>query len=166
MTRLSLATAIAVLCCAGCSGPAAEKPVPREAAETQKLPSLDEAVSKLKDDLKDAAEAAKAHIAENADAEIERIAKQLQEVADDFGANSDQLQGEARTRYDEMRMEFEKKKELFDQKFREFREGSAGAKQELLKGLYEALTEMKDALDRAAEAFRQGVVSGSERAPA
>ena len=146
--------------CVACNQQTAEKPAPEASPKsstevTVKMPSLDAAVDKLKSDVKDVADAAKEKLSENAEAEIERIAKQLDEVAGDFNANADQLQGDAKEQFEKMRIEFEQKKEAFQQKLKEFKEGSEGARTELLKGLYDALADMKSALDRAAEAFRQ-----------
>lgn len=146
--------------CVACDRQTAEKPAPETSSKsstevTIKMPSLDAAVDKLKSDVKDVADAAKEKLSENAEAEIERIAKQLDEVAGDFNTNADQLQGDAKDQFEKMRMEFELKKEAFQQKLKEFKEGSEGARTELLKGLYDALADMKSALDRAAEAFRQ-----------
>ena len=151
MKTAALLAALIVVC-AGCGG----TPPSAEQEASQQLPSLDDAVSKIKSGVKDAAEAAKAHVAENAEAEIDRISKELLEVADDFAAHSDQLQGAAKDEFEKLRIQYEEKKTVFDQKLKEFKAGSVGAKAELLKGLYDALSEMKTALDRAAEAFRQG----------
>ncbi len=152
----------ALVCCAcvACNQPTAVKPAPEDTPKSSTevsvtLPSLDDAVNKLKSDVKDVAEAAKEKFSENAEAEIERIAKQLDEVAGDFNANADQLQGDAKEQFEKMRIEFDEKKETFQQKLKEFKEGSEGTRTELLKGLYDALADMKSALDRAAEAFRQ-----------
>ena len=149
-------------CClsVACNRQTAEKPAPKASPKsstevTVKLPSLDEAVDKLKADVKDVAEAAKEKLAENAEVEIERIAKQLDEVAGDFNTNAGQLEGDAKEQFEKMRVEFDRKKEVFRQKLKEFKEGSEDARAELLKGLYDSLAEMKSALDRAAEAFRQ-----------
>lgn len=151
-----------VACCVSvaCNRQTAEKPAPEASPKastevTIKLPSLDAAVDKLKTDVKDVAEAAKDKLAENAEAEIERIARQLDEVAGDFDTNADVLQGDAKEQFEKMRIEFVQKKETFQQKLKEFKEGSEGARTEMLKGLYDALADMKSALDRAAEAFRQ-----------
>ncbi|MBM3290516.1 MAG: hypothetical protein FJY92_10225 [Candidatus Hydrogenedentes bacterium] len=165
MIRAALTVTLALMVCVGCGAPkpVAEAPPPEESAS--KIPSLDDAVSKLKDGLKNTTDAAKAKIAENAEVEIDRIFQQLDEVADDFAENADQLQGDAKDQFDEMRIAFEDKKVVFEQKLKEFKAGSAGAKAELLKGLYDALAEMKDALDRAAEAFRQGAAPPAKTQP-
>jgi hypothetical protein len=158
------AVAAVFLMAVGCNAPKAEKPA-GDASKELKLPSIDEAVSKLKTDLKDAAETAKTQIAENAEAEIEKIAKELVEIAADFEKNAGQLQGEAKDQFEKLRIEFNDKKAVFEQKFKAFREDSDGKKPELLKGLYDALAEMKDAMDRAAETFRKGAATQSESKP-
>ena len=171
MRSLPILAAIAVaLCLSGCGRTDGEKATPEgppvgQSAEKQNLPSLDEAVSKLKTDLKDAADAAKSTLADNAGAEIERISKQLQEVADDLGKDSGKLEGEAKEQYEKMRIEFEDKKAVFEEKLKTLTEGSTAARKELLKGAYDALAEMKDALDRAGEAFRQGEAAQTQSKP-
>ena len=118
-------------CClsVACNRQTAEKPAPEDSPKsstevTVKLPSLDAAVDKLKADVKDVAEAAKEKLAENAEVEIERIAKQLDEVAGDFNTNAGQLEGDAKEQFEKMRVEFDRKKEVFRQKLKEFKEGS------------------------------------------
>lgn len=160
MKPFAMGIIAALVCCAGCGGndaPSQGAAPPRTGAPAgdQKSPKLDDAVSQLKSGLKDAAEVAKSKMTVDAEAEIDRISKQLYDVADSFAKNAGSLQGDAKSNYDKVRITYEEKKAVFEQKLKEFKEGSAGAKAELLKGLFDALADMKSALDHAAEAFKQ-----------
>ncbi|HRK33497.1 MAG TPA: hypothetical protein PLJ47_02790 [Candidatus Hydrogenedentes bacterium] len=135
------------------------EPKPKEVTIT--VPSIDGAMDDLKKSAEEFKDAAKQQVTESAGAEIERLYGELKEVADSFQQNAGKLEGDAKEQFEKVRGEFEDKQKEFESKLEEFKSGSGAARDELLKALYEALTDMKDALDRASKAFREGAEKSS-----
>ncbi|MDZ4860260.1 MAG: hypothetical protein SGI88_14885 [Candidatus Hydrogenedentes bacterium] len=147
--KSSAIIAVALALLFGCSNPEPAIDIPKSAGET-----LEGAVDTLKKDVQDAADAAKRKLTEEAGSEIERIFAELEEVAANFNENANSLEGDAKARYEQVRAEFEAKKKIFTDKLAQFKSGSTDAKDDLLKGLYDALSDVKITLDSAHEAFR------------
>jgi predicted hydrocarbon binding protein len=131
--------------------PESQKRLERHAHEA--VESLDHLVSSLKEDLKAKAGQVGDGLAKDIAKEVEKAFDEMKSLADDFEKQAEGLGERAKARFESARVELDKTRDELAKKFEEFKNSSGETREKLLSGLYDAVLEMKAALDKAAQAL-------------